>query len=431
MLETKYYKDYKHNYLIVKDNGCLSENVYQRKMMTENKINGLIPSSEKHINGELLLYFEITSKQSLRSLFDGKTIGIDFLRKFFIQLKTMNDVLQKYLLDGSCLVLLPEYIFQDIGTKDMYFLYYPDPAEGSLSDLMDFFMRSVDGENLEAVETVYRMADLVKREQFVLDEVLEWFQSDHEEVKSFDQFEEERITEKVSLGRENSRKCVGQQEEIYVENICQNEHGPEDEKRIFKVLPLIVFAVAGAGILTYIMCFYQLSYQEEIYLIAGWGAVIAALLGAAGWYFMPRILKQGERKEVREENSNYRYVPTCENSILEDAEAETGNTVFIPWTENCENKLYGTDWKNKYHIDLNKLPLTVGKLAGMVDMMINEQSISRMHARFTRAGSKIYITDLNSTNGTFRNGMRLAPNSSELIEPGDEIRLGKLKFIYR
>lgn len=41
------------------------------------------------------------------------------------------------------------------------------------------------------------------------------------------------------------------------------------------------------------------------------------------------------------------------------------------------------------------------------------------------------MTDLNSTNGTFKNGMRLLPNTSELLEPGDEIRLGKLKFIYR
>ena len=31
----------------------------------------------------------------------------------------------------------------------------------------------------------------------------------------------------------------------------------------------------------------------------------------------------------------------------------------------------------------------------------------------------------------FRNGMRLEPNASEIIEPGDEIGIGKLKFIYR
>ena len=139
MLETKYYKDYRHNYLILKDNGCLSENVYQRKMMTENSISGLLESSEKHINGELLIYYEISSKQSLQSYFAGRTIGIDFLKKFFIQLKMVNDVLQKYLLDGNCMVLLPEYIFLDVGTEEISFLYYPNPEEGSLSDLMNFF----------------------------------------------------------------------------------------------------------------------------------------------------------------------------------------------------------------------------------------------------------------------------------------------------
>lgn len=431
MLETKYYKDYKHNYLIIKDNGCLSKNVYQRKMMTENVIKGLIPTSEKHINGELLLYCEITSKQSLRSLFDGRMIGADFLYQFFVQLKVINDVLQKYLLDGSCLVLLPEYIFQDVGTKDMFFLYYPDPEEGSLDDLMDFFIQRVDNEDLKAVEMVYRMADLVKKEQFVLDEVLEWFQDGHENENDFDHTEEELAMEKTNMASRIHQEGIDSIEKDNQETVYQVKDKPEEVKRILKMLPFVAFAVAGAGILTYIMCFYQLSYQEEIYLIAGWAVVVAALAGSIGWYFAPKFFKKIQQKNNNEETFNYRYTPTFETGILEDAQAQAGNTVFIPWTENCENKLYGTDWKNKYHIDLSRLPLTVGKLAGMVDMVIDEQSISRMHARFTRTGNKIYITDLNSTNGTFRNGMRLTPNSSELIEPGDEIRLGKLKFIYR
>ena len=95
------------------------------------------------------------------------------------------------------------------------------------------------------------------------------------------------------------------------------------------------------------------------------------------------------------------------------------------------DKLYSMDGKNKCHIDLGRLPLTVGKLAGAVDMVIDEKSVSRMHAKFSRTENNVDITDLNSTNGTFRNGMRLLPNASERIEPGDEIRLGKLKFIYR
>ena len=71
------------------------------------------------------------------------------------------------------------------------------------------------------------------------------------------------------------------------------------------------------------------------------------------------------------------------------------------------------------------------KMAGAVDLVLNDQSVSRLHARISRDGNRFFITDLNSTNGTFRNGMRLEPNASEIIEPGDEIGIGKLKFIYR
>lgn len=72
MLNVRYYKDYRHNYLIMEDNGALTENVYQRKMISENKIRGLLPVSEKHINGELLLYYEFTSRQSMKSLYAMK-----------------------------------------------------------------------------------------------------------------------------------------------------------------------------------------------------------------------------------------------------------------------------------------------------------------------------------------------------------------------
>ena len=63
--------------------------------------------------------------------------------------------------------------------------------------------------------------------------------------------------------------------------------------------------------------------------------------------------------------------------------------------------------------------------------MLNDQSVSGLHARISRDGNRFFIKDLNSTNGTFRNGMRLEPNASEIIEPGDDSGIGKLKFIYR
>ncbi len=201
MFDVKYYKDYRHNYLIIKENRNLKENVYQRKMVTENKIQGLLASQERYINGEVLLYYEITSKQSLLSIYDGKKIGMKELCRFFLQLKIVNDMLQKYLLDGSCLLLLPEYVFQNIETGEYAFLYYPDSEEKTFFQLMDFLISKVDNEDMKAVETVYKIADLVHQEQFVLDEVLKWFQDD---IAG-----EEKISKNLDVKKSDAKRATG------------------------------------------------------------------------------------------------------------------------------------------------------------------------------------------------------------------------------
>ena len=47
---------------------------------------------------------------------------------------------------------------------------------------------------------------------------------------------------------------------------------------------------------------------------------------------------------------------------------------------------------NKYHIPLQNLPITVGKMAGAVDLVLNDQSVSRLHARISRDGNRFFIT---------------------------------------
>jgi pSer/pThr/pTyr-binding forkhead associated (FHA) protein len=61
-------------------------------------------------------------------------------------------------------------------------------------------------------------------------------------------------------------------------------------------------------------------------------------------------------------------------------------------------------------------------------LCLEEDSVSKQHARLTRSDDGWEIEDLGSSNGTFVNGRRLyAP---ETVRPGDLIRLGTviLKF---
>ena len=82
-----------------------------------------------------------------------------------------------------------------------------------------------------------------------------------------------------------------------------------------------------------------------------------------------------------------------------------------------------------YHADgaemvmlLPDLPVTVGREAPS-DVRIADPTLSREHARFTLAGGRILVTDLDSTNGTSIAGERIEEAEIKL---GDEVLLGSL-----
>jgi pSer/pThr/pTyr-binding forkhead associated (FHA) protein len=55
-----------------------------------------------------------------------------------------------------------------------------------------------------------------------------------------------------------------------------------------------------------------------------------------------------------------------------------------------------------------------------------ERGVSRRHARLELKDGHLYITDLNSSNGTFLRGTRLNPYTPTLLRSGDEVLLARL-----
>lgn len=55
-----------------------------------------------------------------------------------------------------------------------------------------------------------------------------------------------------------------------------------------------------------------------------------------------------------------------------------------------------------------------------------DRGVSRIHARLHLENNRIFITDLDSTNGTFLSGRRLEPHKAEPLRKGDELLLGRL-----
>jgi two-component system, cell cycle response regulator len=60
-------------------------------------------------------------------------------------------------------------------------------------------------------------------------------------------------------------------------------------------------------------------------------------------------------------------------------------------------------------------------------LVVDSDSVSRRHARFTFEGGRRLVTDLNSTNGTYVNDK---PILTQLLENGDQVKIGDTIFKY-
>ncbi|HET9073455.1 MAG TPA: FHA domain-containing protein [Solirubrobacteraceae bacterium] len=69
---------------------------------------------------------------------------------------------------------------------------------------------------------------------------------------------------------------------------------------------------------------------------------------------------------------------------------------------------------------------TLGR--GDVEIQLDDPFASSRHAKITRQGRTLVLTDLGSTNGTYLNGEPLA--GPQPLHPGDRIRIGDSEFTY-
>jgi pSer/pThr/pTyr-binding forkhead associated (FHA) protein len=109
---------------------------------------------------------------------------------------------------------------------------------------------------------------------------------------------------------------------------------------------------------------------------------------------------------------------------------EAVGTTFLNESTIEERVLIGRVNGREVTIPLSKVPITLGKQAGVSDIIVDDNAVSKMHARFEEMDGKVYIYDLNSTNGTVKNGAMLDINHPVVLEPGDRLRFGRSSFTY-
>lgn len=89
---------------------------------------------------------------------------------------------------------------------------------------------------------------------------------------------------------------------------------------------------------------------------------------------------------------------------------------------------YATDSRSLWRFPLNDFPVRVGRRPG-VGLSLLSPLISHDHAELYLADGSLNVRDLGSTNGTFVNGIRIAPDTPTHLREGDVLHFANAEFI--
>lgn len=460
-MNTEYKRENHKSYLVVKNQEEDKEN-YDLKMLCSNYIKGLLPISFHVFNGEEELYYDISTKQPLSILYEKREMGKEDLEKLFIGMKNAVNNLEEYLLDVEGFLPEPNHIYSGGGGEQLYLLYYPYEKadfQKKIYEFAEYILTRVCNEDEKAVVYAYSFYRYIKEENGDLQEALVRLELDEK-----NRTEPEKDTAIIKEQWEN-RNFIGEDGDmgLYIEDetVCPVDEPKEQEgqscyKGFIGIVFFIVSGLLGMGIIIYSTWKYNLTWQSlfsQTEAVAGAGVCIMSIAGMILFkgmeYFRNRKrTKVFEKQEelIQEEITDSYCEDVCEpvfgkpDADRAKKDAEKGmekerekdfETVLLQ--ENCYHEqrvLRGRVKGRKKEIDLSTFPFIIGKNREQVDYVLEDNSISRIHARFTLRDDVVYLTDLNSTNGTLKNGIRLEPNELTMLEADDEITFGRLTFTY-
>lgn len=81
----------------------------------------------------------------------------------------------------------------------------------------------------------------------------------------------------------------------------------------------------------------------------------------------------------------------------------------------------------KLRVPDSTVPISVGR-AAQNGLVLSDAGVSSHHATLQVAQNRLQVCDLNSTNGTFVNGVKIAPQTPQPLQIGDRVRFGSLEI---
>lgn len=438
-MDVEYRRDFQNSYLVLQMEEDMV-NTYVHRMITENRISGLLPCSCRRMNGDVLLYYDITSKISLAERCQcRKMAGEDFLTLISTLIKVLTEM-EEYLLDGNTLCLDMQYIYLDIEMQSINFCCVPGESwnlENSFRKLMENLLPCIDHQNQRGVLAGYGFYQYAVKETFSLDGLRQ-------------QLEIFRKKEKKDEPQQEEECLIDYKEENIQTYFMENEEGEEKDNRSQPVL--VTLGTVGIFVFGVIGWYLWRNYVTYFWIWGIIGGVFLITVSVIAICGMKRKHKSEKEKRQQKENTKTgsvhekqrENVEISQGRIWEQREDRQERTEMKKWQDVNQTQILNMQQENIFYILEQKYPVNgqciqlknsgvyfIGKLKDMVDIVLPSGAVSRIHAKIRMEGNRVFLQDLNSKNGTWVNGKEIHGEHEVELKEGAEIRFADVVCVLK
>ena len=398
-MEVKYRNDLYTNYILMEIPEDVDNQIYSFKMIEKNRLKGVLASKTRMEDGKGYLYLEVGNRRSLVDIYKDNEMDLEEMTRIFQGLLPILEELRNYLLSEKMILWDPEYIFEEEEEDGYSIVILPWQDERpNYRKMAEFFLEKINHKDENGVNAAYHFYRQQGQGTFSLYQFMPVLEKENILKR---QKKSKEIVPIVSQSIEWSLDEI--EESKKEENIIENNVTSGKWKYIFLILAFIAMGTQFVNII-----------PSRIKL-----SCMAASLLFFVIFFVLLVVK---KEKIKETNIN--------RGIESEEQWEVGETLFFETKELEE--IWKLQWKERgrqKQVSLEEFPCKVGKIKEEVSVVINDVSVSRVHCQFVKKENKIAIMDLNSTNGTFLNGMPLGNGEIIEIEKNDEILIGKVKVL--
>lgn len=466
-MKTSYQRELKRNYLIVETekSDTREEPPFEQKMLEQNQIDGILRFQVRQKDEEVRFFYEITSKQPLIRLLEGQTIQADQIRALVLGIARSLDHMEQYLISEKSVLLDPEYLYVDPESLKVWLCLVPglecDFPE-DYSRFLEYLLGKVDHRDKESVVLAYGLYQETRKENYGMADILRLAQQKGS-VSGPNHKSGMENKEQDSAGLDTSSTTdwnkVGEKSTKAAFRTRKNEKGeaesgigtgknmqmrrPENEWQLGTVRTNRIQTDAQEETTGLLGRWKQRrkerkeEKQREIEraIQMPWDTIAFS----GGFTGQPEAQAgYGEMEYKTEYGIEYGGAAYDSGSRAgRQQPAGTGTAAQSSDTVLLNGEINGTAAEGKRLTALDPgaediviayYPFIIGKQENLVDYVLHQETVSRLHLRIDRKEDRYYVQDLNSTNGTMAGGHMLENNEIMEIWDGVEISIAGARY---